>query len=280
MTPFDTLLAPFVFLFGIIVGSFLNVVLFRTEKGGGFGGRSHCMSCDITLGTRDLVPVISYFFLRGRCRNCDAPISIQYPLVELTMGTLALLLLTLNLSLPAFFTLFVIAAYLLLITVYDIRHTEIPNSFAYGFCYFALLYAFLPLLTSFDFLNPAFLVPPAFFAGPIVFVAFFLLWDLSEERAIGLADAKIALGMGWLLGLGGAVNAILIAVWSGAATGILLLAAPKAVAPLGKILSLWRKSKAKNPKYSFKSEIPFAPFLVIGTVLVLFTNIDVLHLFW
>lgn len=280
MTPFETLLPAFAFLFGIIIGSFLNVVLYRTEKGAGFGGRSHCLECDITLATRDLVPVLSYFYLRGRCRNCSAPISIQYPIVELSMGFLSLGLYLLHLPLVNFFILFVICAYLLLITVYDIRHTEIPNSFAYGFCYFALLYTLLPTLGGFDLLRPAITLPPQFFAGPILFLAFFLMWDLSGERAIGLADAKVALGIGWLLGIWGGLSAIMIAVWSGALVGVLLLVAPQAVRPVGVLFSLWKKGKkTKTPKFSFKSEIPFAPFLVAGTLIVLFGGVDAIHFF-
>ncbi len=275
----DTLLPPIIFLFGIIIGSFLNVVIFRTEQGSGFGGRSHCMSCDATLAARDLVPVISYFFLRGKCRNCDAPISIQYPLVELSMGVLSLLILTLHPSLPQFFLLFVISAYLLLITVYDIRHTEIPNSFVYGFCYFALLYALLPILTNPDFFLTGFVMPTAFFAGPLMFLPLFLLWDLSEGRAIGLADAKIALGMGWLLGIQSGSSALILSFWIGAVIGVLLLVAPQ-FAGIGKLLSAWKgKRRKKHPSFDMKSQIPFGPFLVLGTLLALYTSFSVWTLF-
>src|SRR3989344_8884577 len=74
------------FLFGLIIGSFLNVVIFRFNTGHTFGGRSGCMTCQNKLCWYELIPMISFFALRGRCRKCKAKISIQYPIVELLSG--------------------------------------------------------------------------------------------------------------------------------------------------------------------------------------------------
>src|SRR3989344_2772978 len=74
------------FILGLIIGSFLNVVVFRFNTQRSFGGRSGCMTCQNKLSWSELVPLLSFFVLRGRCRNCKAKISIQYPIVELISG--------------------------------------------------------------------------------------------------------------------------------------------------------------------------------------------------
>src|ERR1035437_1662273 len=80
------------FIFGLIIGSFLNVVILRLNTEKSFGGRSACMSCQNQLVWYELIPVFSFLALRGRCRNCKARISIQYPLVEFTTGLIFALL--------------------------------------------------------------------------------------------------------------------------------------------------------------------------------------------
>ena len=79
-------------LLGAIIGSFLNALSFRFNTGRGMSGRSRCMHCGHTLSPFDLVPILSYLFLRGRCRYCDARLSLQYPLVEAVAATLAVLI--------------------------------------------------------------------------------------------------------------------------------------------------------------------------------------------
>src|ERR1700748_3830531 len=77
---------------GLIIGSFLNVVIFRLNTERSFGGRSACMVCRNKLAWYDLIPVFSFLFLLGRCRNCKTKISVQYPLVELGAGIIFALL--------------------------------------------------------------------------------------------------------------------------------------------------------------------------------------------
>lgn len=77
-----------IFLYGIVIGSFLNVLIFRIPKKENIVQSSHCMNCGRKLGWRDMVPVFSYIILRGRCRQCGARISIQYPLIEALNGVL------------------------------------------------------------------------------------------------------------------------------------------------------------------------------------------------
>ncbi len=89
--PILLLPACFAFVLGAVMGSFGNVVVLRGEKRESLGGRSHCPHCKTTLRWTDLVPVLSFLMLRGRCRACKAPISWQYPLVEGASGVLFLL---------------------------------------------------------------------------------------------------------------------------------------------------------------------------------------------
>lgn len=77
-----------IFLYGIVIGSFLNVLIFRIPKKENIVQSSHCMNCGRKLGWQDMVPVFSYIILRGRCRQCGARISIQYPLIEALNGVL------------------------------------------------------------------------------------------------------------------------------------------------------------------------------------------------
>lgn len=242
------------FGFGVIIGSFLNVVIYRFNTGKTFGGRSVCMSCNRQLSWHELIPVASFVMQKGKCKGCKAKVSIQYPLVEIITGFVFAaiflkyqLLFWLNtvdfsLTLAYYATLFSV---LIVIAVYDIRHKIIPDvlSFVFG------LVSFIGI---FFFLNGDYYVhaPSLFeyFSGPILALPFALCWAISRGRWMGLGDAKLALGLGWMLGLSFGLSGLVLAFWLGALFGVLLLVFSK--------------------KHSFKSQIPFAPFLIIGTLLV------------
>lgn len=221
-------------IFGLVVGSFLNVVVLRLGTGRSLiGGRSSCMSCGHKLETKDLVPVFSFLFQKGKCRYCKSPISIQYVLVELTTAVAFSLLASRNSSL----LLYVIVAILIAIAVYDLRHKIIPDT---------LVYLFIAL---------AFIAHgPGLWAGPMLFAAFALLWLLSGGRWMGFGDAKLVLGIGLLLGAPLALGAVLIAFWIGAFFGLALL-------------------YLRRGEVTMKSEIPFAPFLILATLMQLFLPI-------
>ncbi|MDD5050413.1 MAG: prepilin peptidase [Candidatus Pacebacteria bacterium] len=258
----------FVFIFGLIVGSFLNVVILRYNTGTTIGGRSYCFSCGKTLHWYELIPLLSFLIQLGKCRSCKAKISWQYPLVELSTGILFALTL---LSFPVFssrdlFILFfylIIESILIVITVYDLRHKIIPDALVYTFAFLSLGAIFVPALhaTRYTFYD--------LLAGPILFLfPFFLLWFISKGRWMGLGDAKLSLGIGWFLGLAYGISAIILGFWIGAGVSLLLLLVQKI-------------AKGKTPLISglgnltMKSEIPFGPFLILGALLVLFLRIDI-----
>jgi len=110
------ILGTFAFVFGLTIGSFLNVVIYRLPRGEGLAGRSGCPNCQDQLAWFDLVPLLSFLFLAGRCRRCQGRISWRYPLVELVTGLLALAVLVRFGPGPAGLAYFAFGAALIAIT--------------------------------------------------------------------------------------------------------------------------------------------------------------------
>jgi prepilin signal peptidase PulO-like enzyme (type II secretory pathway) len=249
----------FVFLFGTIIGSFLNVVIYRLGTGSSIAhGRSMCFSCGNTLSWYELIPVLSFLAQHGKCRKCKSKISWQYPAVETTTGLLFLLTFwEFNSQIFQMVFYWVIMAVLVVIAVYDLRHKIIPNGFVYAFTALALVQLIWTLnVQIWDW-----------WAGPILFLPFAGLWAVSRGTWMGFGDAKLAWGIGWFLGLYAGTSAIILSFWIGALWGLGLIA-------LSHIHKLLPGKKA----FTMKSEIPFGPFLVLGTLLVFFFNIDVFSL--
>lgn len=235
---------------GLIVGSFISAWVFRLHTGRSIiWGRSSCMTCEATLSWYELVPLASFLVLRGKCRSCTAPISRQDPLVEVILGALfALTYIIFGLTWHAL--LVALSAVLLTaLSVYDIRHTIIPNVYVYPFIGLAVIAALI---------SPDPLAHLITGAGLALFFA--LLWLVSKGKWMGFGDAKLALGIGLLLGPALGISAIMVGFWAGALISIVLLA-----------ISKWGKER-----FSMSSQVPFAPFLVFGFFFVLFTGISFL----
>ncbi len=264
----------FVFLLGLVIGSFLNVVILRYNTGKSINGRSGCFSCGKKLEWYELIPVFSFIIQRGRCRKCGARLSWQYPLVELLTAllfTAIFIKYSAELLNPVTATLaginilffFVITALLIVILVYDIRHKIIPDGLVYGFALLSLL-KILVVMREHLF-TPETLY--AILAGPLLFLPFFLLWYFSDGKWIGLGDGKLALGIGFLLGILPGISAIILSFWIGAGVSLLLIAARSLIAKFGKSFSI-------TQNLTLKSEIPFAPFLIMGIAVVYFLNLS------
>lgn len=257
-----TILAFIFFVLGLVIGSFLNVVIFRLNTQKTFGGRSQCLACQKQLSWYELFPLFSFLFLKGRCKGCKTKISWQYPLVELVTGIIfaCLFLKFQDIFYSSTFSFAFTMAYyagmfslLIVIAVYDLRHKIIPDILALIFGVLAFLGLFL--FSAFGF-NPHLPSIWELSSGIILALPFALLWLVSKGTWMGLGDAKLALGLGWLLGLSRALSGIVLAFWSGAIIGLILLAFSR--------------------KHSMRSEIPFAPFLVLGAILAFLFE---LHLF-
>ena len=245
-------------IFGLIVGSFLNVVVLRLNTGSTLGGRSRCMSCGQQLVWFELIPFFSFLFQKGKCRHCDTKLDIQYPFVELGTGVVfatLFIFLTQTISWPTVWLAWgfysIIFSLLIVITAYDIRHKIIPNSVVYPFIVLAVVSYFLNFgfnTVGFRPIEAALFTSLDFWTGPIFFAFFGLLWLISGGRWMGFGDAKLVIGIGFLLGFAAGITSLMIAFWIAAIVGIFSLL-------------LYRGS------LTMKSEVPFAPFLILALYL-------------
>ena len=249
------LLYFFIFVFGLIIGSFLNVVIYRHNTGMTLGGRSMCFSCGKQLQWFELVPLFSFLFLRGKCSVCKSKISWQYPAVELATGLLFLgaYLTVSNVYLLAYLLLQL--SLLVVISVYDFRHKIIPDTFSYAFAGLALVKVVVVFILNQNF--SALLYGVA--AGLVCFLPFAALWYFSKGKWMGFGDAKLALGIGWFLGIKDAPVAILLAFWIGALVGIAMI-----------VYSHIEGFSRGQKKVTMKSEMPFGPFLILGLLIMIF----------
>jgi leader peptidase (prepilin peptidase)/N-methyltransferase len=245
-------------LFGLVIGSFLNVVILR-HGARTVGGRSGCLSCGAPLRWFDLIPVVSWVALRGRCRACGSRISVQYPLVEASTAILFAVVGASNLSIPMQIVSLIIVALLVLITVYDLRHTIIPDEWSYAFAFFAFISALAFALGGGIWGLVALVI-----AGPISALPLFFLWLISRGRWMGLGDAKLALGIGFLLGQSTGLFAVFFAFVVGAVVSVCFLL------PYSYLRSKFGITRlgAGGAGFTMKSEVPFGPFLIASTLLV------------
>ncbi|MCE9541613.1 prepilin peptidase [Candidatus Kaiserbacteria bacterium] len=250
------------FVFGLIIGSFLNVVLIRRGTRS-LAGRSGCMSCRAQLRWTDLIPVVSWLVLGGKCRTCGSRISVQYPLVELSTGIMFALIGGAGLS-PEYLVLFLpMGVFLILIAAYDIRHTIIPDEWAY----LAAGIAFGASLAGISLVHESLLL--TLLAGPVAALPLAAMWYVSRGRWMGLGDAKLALAIGWLLGPVYGIYAVFLSFVIGAVISLAVLI------PLPHILRVLRKSGIARGRahssYTMKSEVPFGPFLILSCCIVWFS---------
>lgn len=179
------------FLFGIVIGSFLNVLIYRIPKKENIATvRSHCMECGYVLKWYDLVPIFSYVFLRGKCRKCGTKLSIQYPLIEALNGVLYVVVFVAkgaNVESLLYCQLF---SCLLALSVIDFRTYEIPVGFN---IYIAVLGLINLILDYSNWLN--------YLIGAVCVSGFLLiLFYASGGRAIGGGDIKLMAACGLLIG--------------------------------------------------------------------------------
>lgn len=238
-------------VFGLLIGSFLNVLIVRLRTGMSMAGRSRCFSCGTRLHWYDLVPVLSFIALRGRCRSCGSSISWRYPAVEL--GN-ALLWGMAAAALPASPTLLAITCLfwsaLLAISVYDVRHKIIPDelTLAASFLAFGVSYAREDAVSLL-----------AGLAAGLAYGGFLLLiWHVTQGKGMGFGDVKLAVPLGIFLGPGKAFVAASLAFFIGAAIAVAIVGI--------------RRLSGRGPAVTMKSEIPFGPFMAIGTLLASFID--------
>jgi leader peptidase (prepilin peptidase)/N-methyltransferase len=236
-------------LLGLLVGSFLNVVIHRLPRGESLvHPGSHCPACGAAIKPYDNVPVLSWLLLRGRCRNCGVRISVRYPLVEaLTGAAFAGAALTrgvdddLALWLP-------LAAILIAIAGIDLDHRIIPNKIVVPAAIWGLAGTILFRPDNID---------DSLIAGGIAFVAL-LLTALAYPAGMGMGDVKLAGVMGLYLG-SWVAPAMLVAFLTGSVVGIAII--------------------AREGRDARKKGVPFGPFLALGGLVGIFAGAELVDLY-
>ena len=232
-------------IFGAIVGSFLNVCIYRLPKEESVvWPGSHCPHCKNPIKFYDNFPLISYLLLRGKCRYCKGPISAQYPLVEgITALSSLVLFMRFGPSL-AYITYFAFVAALMVITVIDLYHQIIPDVISLpGIGVGLLASLIIPQITFFNSLIGVLLG-----GGSLFLVATLYQW-LFKREGMGGGDVKLLAMIGAFLGWKAVILTILLGSLIGSIIGISIMVL-----------------KGKDFKYA----IPFGPFLSLGAVISLF----------
>ena len=229
-----------IFLFGLTIGSFLNVCIYRIPKGESISfPPSHCMGCGTRLKSYDLIPVISFIVARGKCRYCGEKISLQYPIIEVLNGILYLLIyykFGLSLLLIKYS---ILCSILLVISIIDLNLKIIPNSINL----FLLLYGIIFNIIEFSFNNLTSNLFGLFIGGGL-----FLLIAIISKGAMGGGDIKLVAVLGLLFGFKKILLITFLSFIIGAVISILLL--------------LFKINKRKD-------YIPFGPFICIGTFITI-----------
>ena len=247
----ETLILVFAALFGLIFGSFLNVCIYRIPREKSLAWPpSSCPGCGARIKWYDNIPVLSYLFLLGKCRNCKSPISIQYPVVELITGALTLLFVWhLGLTVWTFVTLAAVYA-LVVLSGIDFHFMIIPDRCSLGL---------IVLGFAFAWTNPNFsgvwwqkellsLLGAGVGLFGVMAIAFIGTW-LFKKEALGGGDVKLMGGVGALIGWEGVITTLVFASFFGLVYAVFLM--------------IFKGKKGGDA-------IPFGPFLSLGALINLF----------
>jgi len=232
------------FIYGIVFGSFFNVVGLRVPKKESIvSPPSHCTTCDRKLGFLDLVPVFSYLFLKGKCRKCGSKISPIYPFMEFVTGVLF----ALSFYMLGFSSELVVAilfmSLLVIITVSDIAYMLIPNKVLLPFAIVLIgLRLIIPLEPWWDS-----------FLGAIVGFGVLYLIAVVSKGGMGGGDIKLFFVIGLVLGTTNTLVTLFLAAFIGSIVGIILL---------------------KRTGQGRKTPIPFGPSIAVAAVISYFWGAD------
>ncbi|MGP7816823.1 prepilin peptidase [Niallia sp. 01092] len=235
-----------IFLYGITLGSFYNVVGLRVpNKQSIIRPRSHCTSCGHTLSLAELIPVLSYMLLRGKCRCCKASVSPLYPIFELLTGVLFVLCPLILGWRSELFVAWTLISLFMIITVSDITYMIIPNKVLLFFSGLLLVERiFIPLTPWWDSL-----------LGAAVGFTLLLLIAIVSKGGMGGGDIKLFAVIGFAVGTKLVLTAFFLSTLFGAIGGLIGM--------------LFGKVNKRKP-------IPFGPFIVIGTLVSYFYGNDLI----
>jgi len=251
----------FVFVFGLIIGSFLNCLIWRLYKKESLLNRSYCPKCGKQIAWYDNIPVVSFLILGGKCRRCGKSISAQYPVVELITGLLFVVAYNLNYELRIMNygviihdSLFIIQlvrdwfiiSVMIVVFIYDLRWSEILDKVSLPAC---LAVFIMNLALGFNLWN--------LLISGIIGGSFFLIqFVISGGKWIGGGDIRLGLLMGLALGWPVVILAIIISYFIGSIVGVGLILAGKK---------------------KWGSEVPLGVFLAIGSIISLFWHAQILN---
>lgn len=232
-------------LYGIIIGSFLNVCILRIPLHESITfDRSHCPKCGYVLKWYDLVPLFSYIILRGKCRSCQTKISYQYPIIELLNGAAYLgIYLYLGLTWQTVIACLLFSA-LLVVFMIDLRYKIIPN----GLVLFILVLGVMQTFLTGNYLRHI--------IGFFIVSGILILLSLIVKNGMGMGDIKLMAAAGLLLGWDKILLALMIGAILGSVIGISLIAL-KIIKP--------------------KEAIPFGPFLATGIMTAMLFGEQIIH---
>jgi leader peptidase (prepilin peptidase)/N-methyltransferase len=235
----------FVFLFGTAVGSFLNVCIYRLPGSLSIiRPRSMCPSCKTQIAFYDNIPILSYLWLRGRCRRCGATISLRYPVVETTAGLFAVALFNRHGVAPEGFILYAFVAALLVVTFIDLDHQIIPDVITYP----GILVGFLSSFVV-DHITYKESLMGILLGGGSLFLVASVYYLLTRKEGMGGGDIKLLAMVGAFLGW----KAVIFTIFVGSAIGTVVGVAV-----------------ALRTHGGRKMAVPFGPFLSLGALLFLF----------
>ncbi len=236
----DTVLMAYALLIGLCVGSFLNVVIYRLPLGQSLvSPRSRCTKCGYELRWYDNVPVLSWAWLGGRCRQCRAPISVQYPIVEIITGLLFMLVVWLTPVGPLLFSRLILIAILVALFGIDLEHQILPNVITLPGIVVGLMFSVI--------------APPgwqaaligAVLGAAVLYGIAAAYYAVRREEGLGMGDVKMLAMIGAFLGWKAVLVTLVLSSFSGAAIGLALIAAQRG---------------------GMKLALPFGTFLAVGAL--------------
>ena len=234
----------FIFILGLIVGSFSNVCIYRIPKNESIiFPASHCPKCNSNISPKDNIPLLSYILLKGRCRNCKSKISIQYPIVELLTGLIYLIIyLIYGLSVQTLIYI-ILSSALIIIAFIDLNEQIVPDVISLPGIVIGFIISFF--VTYISFINSALGI---LVGGGIILIIGVAGSVIFKKEAMGGGDVKLAAMIGAFLGWKYIIISLFLGFFIGALAGIILIL-----------------SKIKNRE----DVVPFGPFIVLGSFVTL-----------
>ena len=246
----EILIGSYVFVLGLFLGSFYNVVGIRVPIKETLGGRSHCTKCDHKITWWELIPIVGYILIGGKCRMCKTPVSIKYPLIELLTGILFLVsYMILKENMVEYILIVSFISLMTIVTVSDLYYKIVPDS---------ILLIFLPVIVTLRVLSEAMPWYEGIIGGVVAFLFMYLIALYGKLRykkiALGGGDIKLYFLIGIVLGY----QTVFLSLFFAAIIGL--------------IAAIF----VRNRKETY---LPFVPFIYIGSMIAYFFGHQIINMY-